>query len=600
MVVKSKFEELSGTLTDIERKELLDKIHKSMEGSDGEYYIHVDLEEEEKKRLIREEIGSLSLWRRFVLWVLKTLTGRDRDQVFLSMKISEIKRSVRRTNPGLTGFETRELTVKFVKCVYDLYTAVWPVIEFYQYYVNEPSFREQLVFGLFSSVYDQAKHRLEDFIEPEELEEVFAQANGQQGIQNMLSKRFDEYMKSLPGSIFQKLDAEITPIIAMKNVALFNYKELFQYFDYYLPHTLEKKYPFFRSAPAMVVIDHLERLYYSIYYALKNTENSTAVNEQVMSAYYVARTLGIDPARGGQELARRRGEVERETHLLRVNIQALIEETMRFYAQVPLLDIIKYFRRDPYFRFKFYIPVLPLRQIYSQALRKLLRSEVDGRISEIKGRVIDRKIRELFRDLSLTPFVNATEDGAEFYLRLSLPYFSRLRSLNLLANYIRKVYREFIHDVVQVVSQYFFTTNKRNQNRLLQYASAIEEVDEKIAQYDKSLSPEEDDGKTMLRLRYNIANDFTHQKLYKAFLSDKDRDAQDILERGIEQFAGFKNIFDEILASAAEGVQSALKTPVVYKSKQYTLGQLLQLMSLNVGDFLKILNQVMEMEKGHS
>ncbi len=600
MIVKSKFEELSGTLTDVERKNLLDKIHKSMEGSDGEYYIHLDMEDEEKKRLIHEEIGALSIWKRFLLWMLKTLTGRDRDQVFLSMKISEIKRSVRRTNPGLTGFETRELTVKFVRCVYDLYSAVWPVIEFYHYYVNEPTFREQLVFGLFSSGYEQAKNKLEDFIEPEELEEVFAQANGQQGIQNILTKRFDEYMKSLPGSVFQKLDADIMPIVAMKNVALFNYKELFQYFDYYLPPgNLEKKYPFFRSAPAMVVIDHLERLYYSIYYALKNTENSTAVNEQVLSMY-VARRLGLDPVRGGQELTRRRDEVARETHSLRGSLRALIEETMRFYAQVPLLDIIKYFRRDPYFRFKFYIPALPLRQIYAQALRKLLKNEIDSKINEIKGRVIDRKIRELFRDLSLAPFVNATEDAAEFYLRQGLPYLTRLRSLNLLANYIKQVYREFIQDVVQLVSQYFFATNKRNQNRLLQYASAIEEVEEKIHQYDKSLSPEADDGKTMQRLRFNIANDFTHQKLYKAFLTDKDRDAQEILERGVEQFTGFKYIFDEILASSMEGIQIALKTVVVYKNKQYTMGQLLQLLSVNVGDFLKILNQVMDMEKGRS
>jgi hypothetical protein len=599
MAVKSKLEELSSSLTDVERKDLLEKINKSMEGSDGEYYIHVDLEEDEKKRLIHEEIGKLSLWKRFLLWLCKSLTGRDRDQVFISMKIAEIKRNVRRTNPGLTGFETRELTVKFIKCVYDLYEALWPVTEFYHYYVNEPSFKEQLVFDLLSSMYEQAKNKLEDFIELEELEEVFAQANGQQGIQNMLSRRFEEYLKSMPGSVFQKLDAEILPIVSMKNVALFNYKELFQYFDYYLPPTLEKKYPVFRSAPAMVVIDHLERLYYSIYYALKNTENSTAINEAAL-AVYVTRKLGIDPAQNPKEFERRREEVNREIKTLGLNLQTLIAEIMKFYAQVPLLDIIKYFRRDPYFRFKFYIPALPLRQIYSQSLRKRLKGEVDAKINEIKDRVIDRKIRELFRDLNLTPFVNFSDGAAEFYLRLGLPYFARVKSLNLLANYIKKVHREFIQEVVQLVATYFFTNNKRNQNRLLQYASAIEEVDDKIIQYDKSLSPEEDDGKTMMRLRYNIATDLTHQKLYKAFLTDKDRDAQNILEKGIEQFAGFKSIFDEILSSPAEGTQSVLKTLVMYKNKQYTMGQLLQLLTVNVGDFLKLLNQVMDMEKGRS
>jgi hypothetical protein len=599
MAVKSKFEELSSGLTEIERKELLEKINKSMEGSDGEYYIHVDLEEDEKKRLIHEEIGKLSVWKKFLLWVFKTLTGRDRDQVYLTMKIADIKRSVKRTNPGLTGFETRELTVKFIKCVYDLYAVLWPVVEFYHYYVNEPAFKEQIVFGLLTATHEQAKNKLEDFIELEELEEVFAQANGQQGIQNMLSKRFDEYMKSLPGSVFQKLDTEILPIIALKNVALFNYKDLFQYFDYYLPPVIEKKYPVFRGAPAMIVIDHLERLYYSIYYALKNTEHSTAINEQVLSIY-VSRKLGIDVGADGKEMERRREEINRETQVLAQNLQALIAEVMKFYSQVPLLDIIKYFRRDPYFRFKFFIPALPLRQIYSQSLRKRLKGEVDAKINEIKDRVIDRKIKELFRDLSLTPFLNLSENSAEYFLRLSLPFFSRIKSLMLLSNYIKKVYREFIQEVVQLVSAYFFTSNKRNQNRLLQYASSIEELDDKIAHYDRSLSPDEDDGKTLMRLRYNISTDLTHQKLYRSFLADKDRDAQTILEKAVEQFSGFKNLFDEILSGSTEGTQSTLKTIVSYKNRQYTLGQLLQLLAVNVGDFLRLLSQVMEMEKGRS
>jgi len=41
-----------------------------------------------------------------------------------------------------------------------------------------------------------------------------------------------------------------------------------------------------------------------------------------------------------------------------------------------------------------------------------------------------------------------------------------------------------------------------------------------------------------------------------------------------------------------------LKTVIVYKTRQYTLGQLLQLLANSVGDFIKLLTQVMEMEKG--
>ena len=599
MAAKSTFEELSSNLTDIERRDMLAKINKSMEGSDGEYYIHVEMEEDDRKRIIHEEIAKLSLWRRFLLWLIKTLTGRERDQVYISMKISAIKRAVKRTSPGLTGFETRELTVKFVKYVYDLYAALFPVKEFYQYYVNEPVFKEQLVFTLLSLHHDQAKNRLDDFINNVELEDVFARENGQQGVQSLLAKRFDEYIKSLPGTIFQKIEADIMPLVAMKNVALFNYKELFQYFDYYLPPSLDKKYPVFRNAPALIVIDHLERLHYSLFYANKNIGDSSALSEAAV-AVYVQRRLGLDPLGRSQEREARRDEIGREAQSLIQYLKALIDQIGVFNAQVPLLDIIRYFRRDPYYKFKFYIPQLPLRQIYSQALRKKLKGEVDTRISQIKDRVIDRKIKELFRDLNMSPLPNYNDNASEFYLRLGLPWYSRVKSLTLFYNYVKKIYREFIQEVVQLVSTYFFAGNKRGQTRLQQLASTIEEVEDKILLFDRSLSPEEDDGKTLMRLKYNISTDLTHQKLHKAFLIDKDRDAQALLEKGLEQFAGFKTLFEEIVSTTAEGAQAALKTLASFRNKQYTMGQLVQLLAGSLGDFLKLMNQVMEMEKGRS
>jgi hypothetical protein len=47
-----------------------------------------------------------------------------------------------------------------------------------------------------------------------------------------------------------------------------------------------------------------------------------------------------------------------------------------------------------------------------------------------------------------------------------------------------------------------------------------------------------------------------------------------------------------------EGTQAVLKTLISYRNKQYTMRQLLQLLAAKVGDFLKLLNQVMDMEKG--
>ena len=60
MAEKTKLEELSGELPDKEREELLNKIFKSGKQEDREEIIPVILKEDERERLISEEILRIS------------------------------------------------------------------------------------------------------------------------------------------------------------------------------------------------------------------------------------------------------------------------------------------------------------------------------------------------------------------------------------------------------------------------------------------------------------------------------------------------------------------------------------------------------------
>jgi len=597
VVLRSKLEELSSNLSEEERRELLAKIKGSLEGSDGEFYVAVELEEAERKQLITQEIGRLSLWKRFLLWLMRLLTGREKDQAFISLRLGEIKRSIQRRTPGLSGFETRDLTVKFIRYVYDLYFETYPLKEFFHYYANEAGFKEELVYELIAERYEKAKNALADFLDIVELETIFAETSSQQEIQKMLSKRFEEYIKNLPSSLLERIEMDLAPVVAMKNVVLYNFKELFQPFDYYLPPELDKKYPVFRAVPALVVIDHLERLYYAIYTALKAQEKQAPFNPHLLMVY-VLHKQGFDRGKNAKEIERHRNEIDQEVAFLKSRFEALTSQILQFYETVPLLELIRYFRRDPFYRLRFYIPPLPLRQIYAQYLRKKIDAELNQRLNEIKDRVIERKVQQLFKETPMLPLNYYNDKASDIFYKIGLPYFSHIRSLTLLYNYINKIYREFIQQVVELVSPYFFANNKRNQNKLLQFASALEEVEDKIIWFDRSLSPEEDDGKTLSRLKYNIATDLTHQKLYKSFLVEKERDAHNMVEKGIECFTGYKELFDELLNTPTENIQNVLKTIVVWNNKQYTIKQLLALVSLSLGEFLSLLLQVQELEKG--
>jgi len=594
---KSTLRELSSNLTEKERKELLEKIYNSQKNEEQEYIVPIELEEDERRRIIHSEIRQLKWWKKFILWLQTLLSGKDKEKLFLSMKITELKKTIRCINPGLTGFETRDLTIKFAQHIYDIYCTAFPLIHFYYNFTGKPDFKDKLIIRLIDESNPHAKKNIKDFFNIDEMEEIYA-ASGREKLEKILYKRVDDYLKAIPVKIFNKVEAEIKPIFSLKNIVLFHYREIFNFFSYLLPsEMLDKKYPFFKSAPALIIIDHLERLYYALFFALSNLESGFVISDELLwCAVLLQNNLGIDVHI--EEDNNLYSRLEQEKSLLQNHFLALISEVTKFNAVVPLLDLIKYFRKDPYYRLKFYLPTLPIKTIYFKACKLKLEKQLNDKIMLIKERVINRKIMELFSDKDIIPLRYYTEEREEIFTKLGLAYFSKIKSLTLLYNYIKKVYRVVIQDILQVINDYFFAHNKRNQHKLLNFASTLEELEDKILHFDKALSPEEEDGKALMRLRYNIATDLTHQKLYRNIVSEKDKDASDLVEKGVECLTGINEIFDEILHNPIESVKFTLKTLQTYKTKNYTMEQLLQTVINSVTDFLAVFHQVVEMEKG--
>ncbi len=594
---KSRLRELSSNLTEKERKDLLEKIYNSQKTEEQEYIVPVEIEDDERSRIIRSEIRQLPWWKKFLLWLQVVLSGKDKEKLFLAMKIKDLKKNIKRLNPGLTGFETRDLSAKFAQHLYDLYSSVFSLIDVYYNFTGKLEFKEQLVIRLVEKNYENAKDSIEDFFNLEDMEDSYAQT-GRERLEKQFYKRLDGYLKSIPSKVFTMVENEIKPVFCLKNIVLFHYRELFNFFSYLLPpDALDKKYPFFKSAPALIILDHLERLYYALFFALSNLENGSLLSDELLY-YLVLLQNNLNPDTDVEENGQLSVKLEQEKSTLGGGFLKLISEVTKFNNAIPLLDLIKYFRKDPYYRLKFYLPAFPVKNIYFTACKRKIESQLHSRLQLIKERVISRKIDDLFGAQSIIPLRYYTEDREELFTRLGLPFFSRTKSLTLLYNYIKQIYKDVIQDILQLINDYFFAQSKRNQQKLLSFASALEELEDNILHFDRALSPDEEDGKTLLRLRYNIASDLSHQKMYKGIITEKDKEAAAMVEKGIECLGGIKTIFDEILNTPVENTKFTLKTLKTYRAKNYTLEQLLLTVINSINDFSGVLHQVVEMEKG--
>ena len=81
------------------------------------------------------------------------------------------------------------------------------------------------------------------------------------------------------------------------------------------------------------------------------------------------------------------------------------------------------------------------------------------------------------------------------YKAAELPFFIHTRSVNLVYNYLINYYKEHMQDIVRILERSVIDQNRITRDRLLSHASNLEDLEDKILQFDQSLSNDAEDGK---------------------------------------------------------------------------------------------------------
>ncbi len=591
MQEKSRLDELSKALPEKERKELLERIGKRMEHEESEEGVPVELKEEEREKIIAYEMKQATAWVRFMLWLRTFLSGRPRREVFLDIRLRLLKTHIRSVSPGITGFETRDLSVKFARKLYDVYIALQPVAGIYHALSSDKAVRGAAYAWYLEQRWEHAKRTIDEFVAMEEMEEIFSETGQTDEIRKKLSLRLNDYVRTIPESFVLQLEEHARLLLSVGRLCSFPFAAFFRYFNWALADVPDPKYPPLEHAPVMLTLDLLEKLHVTFGLFHHNAPDYLYAEEPL--SYYLYLRAGAKPGTEGME-----AKVGMELAQLRADVLALAKEIDAFEAAVPLLDLLRYFRKDPWFQLAFNAPRLYLKSLYFTTLKARLGVELEERLGTIKERVINRKIQEALKGQRMIEFSYYRENPEFDFRKLNLPYFSCIRSLTLVYNYLQLHFKGAMQEAAQIVAGTALANNRIVQSRLSQNISGLEDLEARIVLFDRSLSPDEEDGKQLGRFRFSVATDLLLQKSYRAFIGQKDRDARDLIEKARDFLTGVRKIFDDVRTSSFENTRSLLKTLHMYRGRNQTLGQILNTRSEAIASFLKLLDQLLEIEKG--
>ncbi|ORC31884.1 hypothetical protein B4O97_16610 [Marispirochaeta aestuarii] len=579
------FHELSRSLGDEERKALLKRISDSLNyRTDAEDNIyHKDPNREERKKLIEKEVAALNWLQRFFLWMRMTFSGKPLNQVVSENKLRSIQRRVNRKVPGFAGFDTQVLYPAFALKVFELFKAVLPLREPFKRFWSEGEHFQAILAAVIEERLGEPRQKVEDLITTDEMVEIYSRKGTRAAVRSEFISRLQSYTDTLGDDIFHNLEEEILPVYYIKELVSFPFHSFFEMFHYVPPRDPGESAPFFKTASANLSLDLIERLYYAVY-IISKADDKGELNVNLLRRLF---------SNEDQD------DVYSEEQIIQ-GIKDVIKLGKSFYNDVPLADIIRFFRKDPYYQLIFYMPTMNLKDFYLSILKIRLLSDLDEVFDKVRDTYIERETAKFFKEKRYFNFPYYRVYMSIDYKAADLPFFIHTRSVSLVYNYLKIFYREYMQEIVRILERNVLDQNRITRDLLLSHAANLEDLEDKIKQFDYSLSPDSEDGKLFQRLRFSLAGDPSHQRMYRTLVVQKDREVKTLLDRSHESLEGLSKIFQELILTRSDSIRIQLKSHFLLNGKSTSLESALKHWTRHINDFLILFNQVLRIEKGRS
>lgn len=545
--MSSRFPELVEALPEQERKDLYRRIIQSLSlDEDRARHIYpAEVQRTRRAELIRRDMDRMSFAMRFRVWLRRLFSGKDREACFVDARLAGLRQRVRAAGMEKGGTPADSIDSALADRVFALYRAAYPVIPLFGHLWGKKESLRLIIHRLLATKIPNAKHSPEDLLPVRDMEDIFIRTQSKEDIRRELLSRLDGYLKAIPDEVYAQIETGVLPLYHLRDICLLDYQRFFEQFGYRPGLAPPTEKPTMQRANAQSVLPLLEELYYGIYSALK-----------VQRHFFVHRELLADFAERDEEGGGAKSEQERDAVVdhLADHLKSLHDAVLRFSARVPLVDLIRYHRHDPYYRVMAYAPQLNLREFYNNSMRIEILSRLDERFPEIRAGVIERLVQEIFAG-EFGHFEYLPESTPTSLRKLGLPAMKNVSALNALYQYLRRPYRRDLQEFLRVLGRMMPARHKGFANRLVAHSSGLLDIEEKAQHLDAGFSPDADSGKVFHRVRYAAESDPAQHRSYRNLVSQTDREIGTLIDEGLSHIEGIRSVFQELLADVPDALK---------------------------------------------
>lgn len=506
-----------------------------MQGDDRRRIIHGEVQKERRVALIAADMNKLTFWEKLRFWLKRVISGGRDQEVFVRFRLDQGRERIRERSDHFVDFDNRVILPGVPEIVRDLARIAAQTRGFFETIWEDTESLRNVLDVLLSRRIPDAKRNLNQFCSTQELQEVFKQTESRNQLKKMVLDRVSEYVDKIPDSVMEEIENGLKGLYLLKDVALFDYESFFVQFQSGFREAIGSGVVEFHQAVAHRVLDNLEELYLALY-SVSRIQGDPGLYPELIDYYFAKKkNPSID---ADSEITK-----APETGEMRKKIDELSHQGKEVRKKIPLVDIIRFFRNDPYYRFLAYVPRLKLRDFYYSNLKIKALSELDNRFNDIRMGVLGRMVQEVFPSglLQFEYFHPEIQSGIH---RTGIGRLEVYRSLQIVHSFIQNVYRGGLHEFMRILGKILPVRTRQTGVDFTLMIAGLEDVEERVREFDLSFSPDSEEGKTFYRYRYT-SNERDNAQLtaYRGLVNQKGRDAKTIIEKFSYQIDGIKQAF---------------------------------------------------------
>lgn len=535
------------------------------------------------------DLNRLTVWEKLQLWLKRMVSGRADEDVFLRFRLGQARQRVREQGGSLVDFENRVVEEGLPEAMRELSRTAAATRGFFsELWQDTDSLRGVLDFLLARRVPD-AKRNLNQFCSTKEMQEVFRTTESRNQLKQLVLDRVSAYVESIPPSVMEEMEQGLRPLYLLKDLALFDFDDFYVQFQSTEAEANRDGEVHFKGAAAHRVLDNLEELYLALH-GVNRIAGTVTVYPEVINYYYARRENLIDSDRPT--------EVPESSQLsvMRGAILELVREAKRVRSELPLVDIVRYFRDDPYYRFLAYVPRLKLREFYYSNLKIEVLQELDRRFNDLRMGVLGQLTQETFPG-GLKQFEYFHPEIQSAVKRSGVGQIQVYRALQTVQSFVQGVYRQGLLDFMRILGKLLPQRTRQSGVDLTLSVAGFDDVAERLRSFDLSFSPESDEGKTFYRFRYaGSERDAAQTAAFKALIAQKEREAINIIEKFQDQIQTLHQTLMFVKKSAHSQLNERYRSFESTSAEERPFDSRLESVIRTLESTQKILNQMIRID----